>query len=77
MLESWSDTLRLEPDQLHLTVERYGNTGAASVPVTLDDAVRRGRLHDGDVLLMVAFGGGMTWGGVALRWQRQAAEAVA
>ena len=63
-------TLNLRPDQLHLTVERYGNTGAASVPITLDDAVRAGRLFDDDVVLLVAFGGGMSWGGTAWRWIR-------
>jgi 3-oxoacyl-[acyl-carrier-protein] synthase-3 len=68
MLEDLADTLALRPDQMHLTVERYGNTGAASVPITLDDAVRAGRLSDDDVLLMVAFGGGMSWGGVTWRW---------
>jgi 3-oxoacyl-[acyl-carrier-protein] synthase-3 len=68
MLEELANTLALRPDQMHLTVERYGNTGAASVPITLDDAVRAGRLADDDVLLMVAFGGGMSWGGTAWRW---------
>jgi 3-oxoacyl-[acyl-carrier-protein] synthase-3 len=71
MLEGWQDALRLEPGLLHHTVERYGNTGAASVPVTLQDAVEHGRLTEGDVVLLVAFGGGMTWGGVALRWADQ------
>ncbi|WP_329055034.1 ketoacyl-ACP synthase III [Amycolatopsis sp. NBC_01488] len=70
MLEDLADTLDLRPDQMHLTVGRYGNTGAASVPITLDDAVRGGRLFDDDVLMMVAFGGGMSWGGAAWRWTR-------
>ncbi|BCJ68836.1 3-oxoacyl-ACP synthase III family protein [Polymorphospora rubra] len=68
MLTDWSRDLGLRPGVLHRTVERYGNTGAASVPVTLDDAVRTGRLGAAATLLMVAFGGGMTWGGVALDW---------
>lgn len=69
MLAEWAKTLQLGPDKLHLTVGSYGNTGSASVPITLDDAVRRDRLHAGDVILLVAFGGGMTWGGVALEWK--------
>ena len=69
MIADWEDALGVPPGLLHRTVERYGNTGAASVPITLDDAVRSGRLADGAVVLLVAFGGGMTWGGVALRWQ--------
>jgi acetoacetyl-CoA synthase len=68
MLEGWEDSLHLEPGLLHHTVEHYGNTGAASVPITLDDAVDHGLVQDGDVVLLLAFGGGMTWGGMALRW---------
>ncbi len=70
MLKDLAATLNLRPGQMHMTVERYGNTGAASVPITLDDAVRSGRLFDDDVVLLVAFGGGMSWGGAALRWIR-------
>ncbi|HEU5474649.1 MAG TPA: beta-ketoacyl-ACP synthase III [Actinophytocola sp.] len=68
ILQELCEILELRPEQMHRTVDRYGNTGAASVPITLDDAVRAGRVADGDVLLMVALGGGMTWGGAALRW---------
>jgi 3-oxoacyl-[acyl-carrier-protein] synthase-3 len=68
MLEELAETLDLAPDVMHLTVQRYGNTGAASVPITLDDAVRNHRLSKDDMLFLVAFGGGMTWGGAALRW---------
>jgi acetoacetyl-CoA synthase len=68
MLAEWANSLRLPPGAMHLTVERYGNTGAGSVPITLDDAVRQGRVPDLATMLLVAFGGGMTWGGVALRW---------
>jgi acetoacetyl-CoA synthase len=68
MLAELADTLGLRPGQMHLTVARYGNTGAASVPITLDDAVRTGRISENDVVVLVAFGGGMTWGGAALRW---------
>jgi 3-oxoacyl-[acyl-carrier-protein] synthase-3 len=68
MLEDLAETLQLAPRQMHLTVDAYGNTGAASVPVTLDDAVQAGRISRGDVVVLVAFGGGMTWGGVAINW---------
>lgn len=68
MLAAWADALGLGPDVMHVTVERYGNTGAASIPVTLDDAVHSGRLTPGALVLLVGFGGGMTWGGVAMRW---------
>jgi 3-oxoacyl-[acyl-carrier-protein] synthase-3 len=61
-------SLDLRPDQVHYTLERYGNTGAASVAITLDDAVHAGRVQDLDNILLLGFGGGMTWGSVVLRW---------
>jgi 3-oxoacyl-[acyl-carrier-protein] synthase III len=61
-------TLELPGDAMHLTVDRFGNTGAGSIPITLDDAVREGRVTPGAHLLFIAIGGGMTWGGVAVRW---------
>lgn len=69
MLEEWVEVLGLRPGVLHRTIDRYGNTGAASVPITFDDAVRSGRLAGPSTVLMVAFGGGMSWGGVALNWR--------
>jgi 3-oxoacyl-[acyl-carrier-protein] synthase-3 len=68
MLEDLADVLGLRPGQMHLTVASLGNTGAASVPITLDDAVRSGRIRENDIVVLVAFGGGMTWGGAACRW---------
>ncbi|MEU7835688.1 MULTISPECIES: beta-ketoacyl-ACP synthase III [unclassified Nonomuraea] len=58
----------LLPDQLAISGDRYGNTGAASVPVTLDAAVRSGRVQGGDSVLLLAFGGGMTWGSALMTW---------
>ena len=55
--------------RMHRTVERYGNVGSASVPVTLDAANRAGSLRDGDFILLSAFGGGMAMGHCLLRWQ--------
>lgn len=72
LLRDCATMLDLDPALMHLTVDRYGNTGAASVPITLDDAVRAGRVQDGDDLLLVAFGGGMTTAGAAVRWEEAA-----
>jgi 3-oxoacyl-(acyl-carrier-protein) synthase III len=71
MLRDWARELELPPGVMHTTVERYGNTGAASVPVTLDQAVRSGRLSYGATVVLVALGGGVTWGGIVLRWTRR------
>ena len=52
----------------HLTLDRYGNVGSASVPITLDAAARAGALGDGDLVLLAGFGGGMSVGAAVLRW---------
>lgn len=75
MLAEWADALQLSPGQMHLTVHNYGNTGAASVPVTLDDGVRQGLIKSGDAIVLVAFGGGMTWGGTVVRWIKYPVDA--
>jgi 3-oxoacyl-(acyl-carrier-protein) synthase III len=68
LLEACRRQLSLPRERLHYTVERYGNTGAGSIPITLDDAVRSGRVRTGALILFVGFGGGLTWGGLLLRW---------
>lgn len=68
MLRELATALKLAPSSMHLTVDRFGNTGAASIPITLDDAVREGRIAAGARLLFIAIGGGMTWGGIAFQW---------
>lgn len=67
LAEVWPD-LGLGSAALHLTLERYGNTGAASVAVTLDEAHRQGRLAVGDRVLLAAFGGGMSVGASLVDW---------
>jgi 3-oxoacyl-[acyl-carrier-protein] synthase-3 len=51
-----------------MNVERYGNTSAASVAIALDEAVREGRVRRGDLVLMVVFGAGLTWGAAVIEW---------
>lgn len=60
--------LNMSMDKVVVTVDRHGNTSAASVPLALDTAVRDGRIQPGEVLLLEAFGGGFTWGSVLLRY---------
>jgi 3-oxoacyl-[acyl-carrier-protein] synthase-3 len=57
-------------EKFFINVERYGNTSAASVPVALYEAVHSGRVRVGDAVVLVAFGGGLTWGSCALRWTK-------
>ncbi|XTZ13499.1 beta-ketoacyl-ACP synthase III [Micromonospora echinospora] len=68
ILEQAAKEIGLLPHQLGITGDRYGNTGAASVAVTLDEVVRDGRIGPGGRVLLAAFGGGMTWGSALLRW---------
>ncbi|MCC3304778.1 beta-ketoacyl-ACP synthase III [Sneathiella sp. HT1-7] len=60
--------LKLDPKKVVLTVDKHGNTSAASVPLALDEAVRDGRIKRGDLLLLEAMGGGFTWGSALVRW---------
>ena len=60
--------LKLPPEKVVLTVAEHGNTSAASVPLALNEAVKDGRIKQGDVILMEAMGGGFTWGAVLARW---------
>lgn len=63
--------LNLPLDKVHINLDRYGNTSAASVPVALDEAVRSGRIKNGDIVVLVAFGGGLTWGANVINWYKQ------
>ena len=60
--------LLLPMEQVVVTIDKYGNTSSASVPISLDEAVRDGRIKRGDSVLLVAFGAGFTWGSVMMRW---------
>jgi 3-oxoacyl-[acyl-carrier-protein] synthase-3 len=68
MLQELVDLAQLDGATTHLTLERYGNVGSASVPVTLDAAARSGALATGDLVLLAGFGGGMAVGASVLRW---------
>lgn len=60
--------LGIPEDKIFMNIHKYGNTSAASIPIALDEAVRTGRIHDGEYVLLEAFGGGLTWASALLRW---------
>ncbi|MBI5599671.1 MAG: ketoacyl-ACP synthase III [Deltaproteobacteria bacterium] len=62
------ERLGLSDGQVFSNIDRYGNTSAASIPIALDEAVRSGRIKKGDIVVFVAFGGGLTWASAAIRW---------
>jgi len=68
IIESAMATLGVPIEKCWINIDRYGNTSSASMPITLDEANRAGRLKKGDVIAMMAIGAGMSWGGLALRW---------
>jgi 3-oxoacyl-[acyl-carrier-protein] synthase-3 len=68
IIEALAKRLQLPMDRFFLNLDRYGNTSAASVAIALCEAADQGRLHDGDHLLLTAFGGGLTWAAALIRW---------
>ncbi|MFC3677379.1 beta-ketoacyl-ACP synthase III [Ferrovibrio xuzhouensis] len=68
IIDGTARKLGLSTDRVVLTVDRHGNTSAASVPLALAEAVKDGRIKRGDVLLLEAMGGGFTWGSALVRW---------
>lgn len=68
IIQAIGQRLKVPMDRFYMNLERYGNMSAASIPVALDEAVRNRRIQPGDIVLMVAFGGGFTWGATVMRW---------
>ncbi len=68
IIESALGNLGVPLEKCWINIDRYGNTSSASMPITLDEANRAGKLKQGDVIAMMAIGAGMTWGGAVLRW---------
>ena len=68
IISATAKKLKMSMDQVVITVNKHGNTSAASIPLALDVAVRDGRIKENELLLLEAFGGGFTWGSVLLRY---------
>jgi 3-oxoacyl-[acyl-carrier-protein] synthase-3 len=60
--------MKFPADRVYKNVERFGNTSAASIPIALDECVHADRVKTGDLVLLTAFGAGLVWGSVLLRW---------
>ena len=60
--------LKLRDDQVHNNIQKYGNTTAASIPIALCEAWEEGKIKEGDLICLAAFGSGFTWGSALLRW---------
>ncbi|TDR94112.1 beta-ketoacyl-ACP synthase III [Enterovirga rhinocerotis] len=68
IIEASADKLGIAREKVVITVDRHGNTSAASIPLALDAAKRDGRLKEGDLVMLEAIGGGFTWGSALVRW---------
>jgi len=68
ILNATAKKIGLKDEQVYINVNRFGNTSGATIPLALDEANRAGRLKEGDIVLLDAFGGGFTWAATLLRW---------
>ena len=68
IIDAVGERLKIDPAKVYKNIDRYGNTSAASIPIALDECVRDGTVQDGDMVLLTAFGAGLVWGRVLLRW---------
>jgi len=68
IIKAVADRLELPMEKVVLNMDRYGNTSAASIPLALDEAVRSARVKDGSLVMIAAFGSGLTWASALIRW---------
>jgi len=62
IIKAVGDALKMKDEQVVVTVGKYGNTSSASIPMAMNDIYENGKLQKGDLMLLDAFGGGLTWG---------------
>ena len=68
ILKCVAKKLNLPMEKVVVNLDKYGNTSAASIPIALDEAVKQGRIKDGDIIVLASFGAGLTWGASVIRW---------
>ena len=68
ILKAVADRLELPLEKIMLNLDRYGNTSAASIPIALDEAVKQGRIKQGSIVMLGAFGAGLTWASALIKW---------
>lgn len=68
IMESARERLHMPAEKMAVTIHRYGNTSAASIGTALYEELEKGTIQDDDIIVMVGFGGGLTWGAIAMRW---------
>ena len=70
IMDAARQRLGISEDKMAKTIKKYGNNSSASIPMALSESVKEGKVKDNDLIVLVGFGGGLTWGAVAMRWGR-------
>ncbi|SHI81453.1 3-oxoacyl-[acyl-carrier-protein] synthase III [Geosporobacter subterraneus DSM 17957] len=70
IIEAAAKRLKMPLDKVHVNLEKYGNMSAASVPVALDEAIKEGKIKKDDMVVLVGFGAGLTWGSCVIKWNK-------
>ncbi|MDF2571778.1 MAG: fabHA, partial [Sporomusa sp.] len=68
IIQSAAKRLKLPLDKVMVNVDKYGNTSAASIPIALEEAVHSGKIRQGDTVVLVGFGAGLTWASAVIKW---------
>ncbi|MCD4819191.1 MAG: ketoacyl-ACP synthase III [Candidatus Cloacimonetes bacterium] len=68
ILKAVAKKLHLPLEKIMINLQKYGNTSAASIPIALDEAISEGKIKEGDIVVLTAFGAGLTWGEIVIRW---------
>ena len=68
IIDAAAKRLDLDQDQIYVNLDKYGNTSAASIPLALDEAINDDQIKPGDIVVLVGFGGGLTWGATVIEW---------
>ncbi|ASV66238.1 beta-ketoacyl-ACP synthase III [Cytobacillus sp. FSL W7-1323] len=68
IMEASRQRLELPIEKMSKTIDKYGNTSASSIPIAMIEEIEAGKIKDDDIIVMVGFGGGLTWGAIALKW---------
>ena len=68
IIQAVANRLDIDKEKAYINIDHIGNTSAASIPIALDEANRKGLIKEGQLLLMSAFGAGLTWGAALVRW---------
>ena len=69
IIDSVAEKMNIPKEKFYMNLDAFGNTSSASIPLALDEMNRKGLLKDGHKIILVGFGGGLTWGSVLINWQ--------